>query len=118
MAVRGVEQPLFLGYEPSVIIPFHSTATKCGLYSFFTSRSSFNDNFCRNYQTHFQPFLDDFHVGKTTHQACFVFGKERLELSILSATDFESVVYANSTTYRYHLLVDLNHCRWDENPLS
>ena len=44
----------------------------CGFYSFFTSRSSFNDNFRRNYQTHFQPFLDDFHVGKTTHQACFV----------------------------------------------
>lgn len=46
------------------------------------------------YQTHFQPFLDDFRVGKTTHQACFVFGKERLELSILSALDFESSVYA------------------------
>ena len=62
--------------------------------------------------------LQLFHVGKTTVQACFVFGKERLELSILSALDFESSVYANSTTYRNHLLVDLNHCRWDENPLS
>ena len=74
--------------------------SSCGLYSFFTSRSSSNDKFHRNYQTHFQPFLDDFHVGKTTHQACFVFGKKRLELLILSALDFESSVYANSTTYR------------------
>ena len=77
--------------------------SSCGLYSFFTSRSSSNDKFHRNYQTHFQPFLDDFHVGKTTHQACFVFGKKRLELLILSALDFESSVYANSTTYRLGL---------------
>lgn len=78
----------------------YNTQKLCGLYSFFTSRSSSNDKFHRNYQTHFQPFLDDFHVGKTTHQACFVFGKKRLELLILSALDFESSVYANSTTYR------------------
>lgn len=50
----------------------------------------------KSHQTHFQPFLDDFHVGKTTHQACFVFGKERLELSILSELDFESSMYAIS----------------------
>lgn len=60
-----------LDFESSVYAN-STTYRKMWVYSFFTSRSSFNDNFRRNYQTHSQPFLDDFHVGKTTHQACFV----------------------------------------------
>ena len=84
MAVRGVEQPLFLGYEPSVIIPFHSTATKgVGFTHFSLHRLVLMINSAEI----IKPTSNDFNgismLGKQLTKACFVSSPSRIELLLL-----------------------------------